>query len=67
MPKSLILVTGSTGKTGSAVVRQLLDRGYPVRSTVRKRDERADDLEALGAEVVVADFHDLRPASAPRS
>ena len=60
MSKSLILVTGATGKTGSAVVRQLLDRGYPVRATVRKRDEHADDLEALGAEVVVADFHDLR-------
>ncbi len=60
MSKSLILVTGATGKTGSAVVRQLLDRGYPVRATVRKRDERADELESLGAEVVVADFHDLR-------
>ncbi len=60
MSKSLILVTGATGKTGNAVVHQLLDRGYPVRATVRKRDERADDLEALGAEVVVADFHDLR-------
>ncbi len=59
MSKSLILVTGATGKTGSAVVRQLLDLGYPVRATVRKRDERADDLESLGAEVVVADFHDL--------
>ena len=60
MSKSLILVTGATGKTGSAVVRQLLDLGYPVRATVRKRDERADELESLGAEVVVADFHDLR-------
>ncbi len=60
MSKSLILVTGATGKTGSAVVRQLLDLGYPVRATVRKHDERADELESLGAEVVVADFHDLR-------
>ena len=60
MSKSLILVTGATGKTGSAVVRQLLARGYPVRATVRKRDARADRLEALGAHVVVADFHDLR-------
>ncbi len=60
MSKSLILVTGATGKTGSAVVRQLLDLGYPVRVTVRKQDERADELESLGAEVVVADFHDLR-------
>ncbi len=60
MSKSLILVTGATGKTGSAVVRQLLERAYPVRATVRKRDERAEELESLGAEVVVADFHDLR-------
>ncbi len=60
MSKSLILVTGATGKTGSAVVRQLLDLGYPVRATVRKRDERATKLESLGAEVVLADFHDLR-------
>lgn len=60
MSESLILVTGATGKTGSAVVRQLLDRGYRVRATVRTLDERADSLEALGAQVVVADFHDLR-------
>ncbi len=60
MSKSLILVTGATGKTGSAVVRQLLDRRYLVRATVRKRDERADKLGSLGAAVVVADFHDLR-------
>jgi len=60
MSKSLILVTGATGKTGGAVVRQLLDLGYPVRATVRKHDERADRLESMGAEVVVTDFHDLR-------
>ena len=60
MSKSLILVTGATGKTGRAVVRQLLDIGYPVRATVRKHDERAAKLKSLGAEVVVADFHDLR-------
>ena len=59
MSKSLILVTGATGKTGSAVARQLLNLGYPVRATVRKRDHRADALESLGADVVVADFHDL--------
>ena len=42
------------------MVRQLLDLGYPVRATVRKHDERAAKLESLGAEMVVADFHDLR-------
>lgn len=60
MTDSLILVTGATGKTGGAVVRQLLDLGYPVRATVRTRDERAARLESLGADVVIADFHDLR-------
>lgn len=60
MSKSLILVTGATGKTGGAVVRQLLDLGYPVRATVRTLDARAENLKALGAGVVVADFHDLK-------
>ena len=59
MSKSLILVTGATGKTGGAVVRQLLGLGYPVRATVRTRDGRAESLEALGAQVIVTDFHDL--------
>lgn len=59
MTDSLILVTGATGKTGGAVVAQLLELGHPVRATVRTRDERADRLESLGADIVVADFHDL--------
>ena len=32
MCKPKILVTGSTGKTGTPVVRQLLERGFPVRA-----------------------------------
>ncbi|KAK3387827.1 putative aldehyde reductase 2 [Podospora didyma] len=36
IPKgSLVLVTGATGFLGSHVVKQLLDRGYRVRGTVR--------------------------------
>ena len=35
-----ILVTGATGKTGGAVVTQLLAEGYPVRAAVRVRDAR---------------------------
>ncbi len=54
-----ILVTGATGKTGSAVVEQMLDRGFPVRALVRRSDERSERLESIGAEVVVADLHDL--------
>ncbi len=58
MPLPKILVTGATGKTGSAVVFQLLARNYPVRAAVRVRDQRSASLERRGAEVVVADLFD---------
>ena len=40
-----ILVTGATGRTGGAVVTQLLAKGYPVRATIRVRDARGDLLQ----------------------
>lgn len=55
----LILVTGAAGKTGSDVVERMLAAGYPVRALVRRIDERSNGLEALGAEVLVGDLHDL--------
>ncbi len=54
-----ILVTGAAGKTGAEVVEQLLERGFPVRALVRRRDERSARLEALGADVTVGDLLDL--------
>jgi uncharacterized protein YbjT (DUF2867 family) len=54
-----ILVTGATGKTGRAVVAQLLEKGFPVRAIVRSRDARSQRLERLGAEIVVADLFDV--------
>ena len=57
--KPQILVTGAAGKTGSAVVEQMLDQGFPVRALVRRTDERSARLESLGADVVVADLLDL--------
>ncbi len=57
--KPLILVTGSTGKTGRPVVEQLLERGCPVRALVHRHDHRSERLEALGAEVVQGDLLDL--------
>jgi len=54
-----ILVTGATGKTGTAVVARLLEKGYPVRAIVRSRDARSQRLERLGAEVMVADLFDV--------
>nr|MDJ0707668.1 NmrA family NAD(P)-binding protein [Leptolyngbyaceae cyanobacterium MO_188.B28] len=59
MAQSTILVTGSTGKTGTPVVRQLLEKGYPVQALVRRWDDRAQRLSDLGAEVVEGDFLDL--------
>ena len=57
---TLILVTGAAGKTGAAVVEQMLDHGFPVRALVRRLDNRSARLESLGAEVVVGDLHDLK-------
>ena len=54
-----ILVTGAAGRVGGvgrAVVEALRRRGLPVRALVRREDERADALRALGAEVVVGDL-----------
>ena len=45
-----ILVTGATGRTGGAVVTQLLAKGYPVRAAVRVRHARSDLLQRRGAE-----------------
>jgi uncharacterized protein YbjT (DUF2867 family) len=59
MHKPKILVTGATGKTAGAVVKQLRELGFPVRAAVRALDARSERLVALGAEVVVADIFDF--------
>jgi uncharacterized protein YbjT (DUF2867 family) len=67
MTKPTILVTGATGKTGSAVVAQLRERQWPVRAIVRSRDARSERIERLGADIAVADMFDydaLRAAMA---
>jgi NAD(P)H dehydrogenase (quinone) len=67
MRKPLILVTGATGKTGSATIKQLLAQGYQVRALARRADERSTRLRQAGAEVVVGsleDATDLRTAMA---
>jgi NAD(P)H dehydrogenase (quinone) len=57
-----VLITGAAGRhgaTGNHAARQLLARGLPVRAFVRHDDDRAAELEALGADVVVGDLHDF--------
>ena len=53
-----ILVTGATGRTGRAVVDELLAKDVPVRAVVRSRDARSAALERKGAETVIADMFD---------
>ncbi|WP_329066750.1 NmrA family NAD(P)-binding protein [Amycolatopsis sp. NBC_01480] len=64
MTDSLYLISGATGKTGGGTVKLLLERGHRVRAMVRREDERSRALAAAGAEIAVADLHDLNGVSA---
>ncbi len=55
-----VLVTSAAGHTGSAAVRSLLERGFPVRAFVRRDDARAEALRRAGAETFVGDLFDYR-------
>jgi uncharacterized protein YbjT (DUF2867 family) len=59
-----ILITGATGDTGRAAVRESIALGLQVRAMVRSIDARSDALAAQGAEVVVGDLLDLNTLSA---
>jgi uncharacterized protein YbjT (DUF2867 family) len=52
-----VLVVGATGALGRPVVQGLRQRGVAVRALCR-HPEQADDLAALGAEVVAGDLTD---------
>lgn len=58
MHKPKILVIGATGKTGTAVVKELIRQEWPVRAAIRQPDSRSKALEAIGAETVVVDLFD---------
>jgi len=54
-----VLVTGATGRQGSAVLRHLLERGRPVRALTRRPDSpAARALAAAGAEIAAGDMED---------
>ncbi|MGW1504162.1 NmrA family NAD(P)-binding protein [Streptomyces mirabilis] len=52
---NLVLIAGAGG-VGRTVLEQLRAQGVPVRVMVRRDDDRAAGLRALGAEVVVGDL-----------
>lgn len=64
MANGMVLVTGAAGgrqgQTGRHVTEMLRAKGVPVRAFVHRLDERADRLRALGAELFVGDFLDIR-------
>src|SRR5260370_3084444 len=59
MTKPRIIVTGATGKTGSAVATELLTAGYPVRAMVHREDWRSARLRAQGADIAAVDMSDV--------
>jgi uncharacterized protein YbjT (DUF2867 family) len=63
MSRPNILVTGATGRTGAAVVSELLKAGYPVRAMIRREDARAAALRAKGVDIAVADMTDMERVS----
>jgi uncharacterized protein YbjT (DUF2867 family) len=52
---NLVLIAGAGG-VGRTVLEQLRAQGVPVRVMVRRDDDRAGGLRALGAEVVIGDL-----------
>jgi NAD(P)H dehydrogenase (quinone) len=65
MNQADILVSGATGRTGSAAIDELLTMGKRVRAYVRSDDERAAVLRKRGVDVAVGDFtaiDDIRAA-----
>ena len=54
-----VLVTGAAGRVGGVsprVIEVLRASNIPVRAVVRKIDDRAEKLRALGAEIIIADL-----------
>ncbi|MGW3744257.1 NmrA family NAD(P)-binding protein [Streptomyces sp. NPDC005146] len=54
-----VLITGATGDTGRAAVRESIALGLDVRALVHSLDARSEALEKLGAEVVVGDLLEI--------
>jgi NAD(P)H dehydrogenase (quinone) len=54
-----VLITGATGDTGRASVREALALGLKVRALVHSKDKRSAALENLGADAVIGDLLEI--------
>jgi NAD(P)H dehydrogenase (quinone) len=59
MPERKVLITGSTGDTGRAAVRESIKLGLKVRALVHGKDKRSEALEQLGAGIVEGDLLEI--------
>jgi NAD(P)H dehydrogenase (quinone) len=57
--KRTVLVTGATGDTGRAAVKQAIAQGLTVRALVHSEDVRSETLAKWGAEIVVGDLLEI--------
>src|SRR4029077_6318310 len=64
--KLAVVVTGGTGKQGSAVVKSLLKRGHEVRAVTRSTDSaKARELVNAGVTLVRASLEDTAALTRP--
>jgi NAD(P)H dehydrogenase (quinone) len=54
-----VLITGATGDTGRAAVKEALALGLDVRAMVHSHDGRSEALEKLGAAVMLGDLLEI--------
>ena len=54
-----VLISGATGDTGRAAVKEAIALGLTVRAMVHGKDVRSEALEKLGAEVALGDLLEI--------
>ena len=59
-----VLITGATGDTGRAAVKEAIALGLDVRAMVHSKDTRSEALETLGAKVVLGDLLEINTVRA---
>jgi hypothetical protein len=57
--KRKVLITGATGDTGHAAIKESIRRGLDVRAMIHVKDDRSAALEKLGADIVIGDLHQI--------